>query len=136
MSTFCKVCLLCSLGLSLFIFAMVNAKKDQRGDIKFCVSLGMQLAVTMCAIRITHGANALSNRSVRRWYRRFQAGATSVDDLPRSGRQSISTGPMLNNIQTILDQNPSISMSALAQQVGVSHGTAHKAVTKTLRMKK
>ena len=60
----------------------------------------------------------------------------SVNDLPRSGCPSVLTGAMLSNIQGSLDTNPSISMAALAQQVGISHGSAHKAVRKTLRMKK
>ena len=120
----------------LLNFDMVNAKKGQRADIRFCVSLGVCLAVTIRAIRIAHGANALSPRSVTRWYRQFQAGNQSVDDLPRSGRPSVLTANILNNIQAAVTLNLNILMTALANQIGILHGSVHKAVTKTLRMKK
>ncbi len=135
MSTTLKLCFLLLVSGILLNFNMVNAKKGQRADIRFCVSLGVHLAVTIRAIRIAHGANTLSPRSVTRWYHRFQTGNQS-DDLPCSGRPSVLTANVLNNIQAAVILNPNISMTALANQIGISHGSAHKAVTKTLRMKK
>ncbi len=131
-----KLCFGVLGSLTLLSFDMVNAKKNQREDIKFCVTLGIQLAVTICTIQIAYGGNALSACSVQHWYHCFQNGHQSMDDLPRSGRPSVLMGLVLNNIQAILDLQPNISMSALGRQVGLSHGTAHKAVSKTLRMKK
>ncbi len=113
-----------------------ECQEEPKGRHKVLLSLRVCLAVTVRAIRIVHRVNALRPRSITCWYCQFQTGNHSVDDLPHSGRPSVLPANVLNNIHTAISQNPNISMTALANQIGISHGTVHKAMTKTLCMKK
>jgi transposase len=67
--------------------------------------------------------------AVRQLIQKFQE-TCSVCDTTRSGRPSILTEKILLDISDRMLQSPKKSIRKLSQQVGVSYGTAHRALQK------
>lgn len=56
----------------------------------------------------------------------------SIEDAPRSGRPTVLSEQTLNVISQSMTHSPNKSMRRLSQEVGVSLGTAHATVRKTI----
>jgi transposase len=55
--------------------------------------------------------NAMSDRMVRRWCRMFSEGRTNVHDDDRSGRPSLVTADLLDQVKEKIRENKSFTMS-------------------------
>jgi histone-lysine N-methyltransferase SETMAR len=79
-----------------------------------------QAAVNICA---AFGKDTVSNRTVARWYARFQEGDTSLEDRPRSGRPSVLDD---DDLHRALQAKPNASTRELASTLDCSYLTVYR----------
>ncbi|MCP3666190.1 MAG: hypothetical protein GY696_27435, partial [Gammaproteobacteria bacterium] len=70
------------------------------------------------------------------WIKRIKDGRDSLEDEYRSGRPATSTSESLcDNVRAILDENRRSTIDAVAEELGISHGSAHSVVHDKLGMR-
>ena len=68
------------------------------------------------------GKHALSLRTVERWIRAFKDGDETISDKPRSGRPREAVTPEnIAKVEDLVNDDPHISTTEMASQVGISH---------------
>ena len=72
------------------------------------------------AICSVYGLNAVNDHTCRRWFERFRNGNFDLEDEQRSGRPKEMVA---DDLQALLDQDPSQSTSELATQLNVDQST-------------
>lgn len=63
---------------------------------------------------------ALNESTVRKWFARFKAGKTDLEDDHRSGRPRIDTS---DRVIELVTSNPGLTISEIEHMTGLSHGT-------------
>jgi len=66
--------------------------EEQRVCVKFCLKSGKNFTETFQMLQQAYGEDCLSRTQCYEWYRRFKSGRMSIEDDPKSGRPSSSTG--------------------------------------------
>uniref|UniRef100_A0A5S6R3X4 HTH_48 domain-containing protein n=1 Tax=Trichuris muris TaxID=70415 RepID=A0A5S6R3X4_TRIMR len=94
---------------------------------------GTSVAVTAQNINIAFGALSVSERTVRRWYRKFEKGDESLESEPR-GRPE--TRVDTDTLKELVEADPSRTVRELAVDLNVSHTTVHKHVRQMGKVKK
>ncbi|KAJ8951711.1 hypothetical protein NQ318_012561 [Aromia moschata] len=72
------------------VLKMSNINLEQRGAIRFCFRLGHSARVTFAKLQHAYGASVFSRAQVFGWFKAFSEGRESIEDKPRSGRNSSS----------------------------------------------
>ena len=112
-------------------------KEEQRVAIKFCFKRGNTASESYQMITEAYGQEALSQTTVFEWFSRFKAGGDNVKDLPRSGRPNSSTTPLhVQAVEQIILQDRRVSLKHVAEEVGISFGSAQHIVTEILEYRK
>lgn len=60
------------------------------------------------------GKDAVSDRTCRRWFEKFESGNFDLNDMPKSGRLSVIDDDI---IKAMIDQNPFLTTSEIAERV-------------------
>ncbi len=113
----------------------LDVKLMQRINLFFCWKLGWTHKDACAALRTVYGQELLHASRTRHWYSAFQSGRTSIVDMQRSPREK--TGRCDQNIQdvrTIVNTDPSLTVHAIATQTRVSPSTIHRILTKDLHL--
>ena len=72
------------------------------------------------------GEDSLSYSTVRRWVNLFREGRASVQDAPRPGAPKLATNSdKLSEVKEYVDSFPHSSVEDVANNVGISTGSAH-----------
>uniref|UniRef100_A0A5S6Q6E5 HTH_48 domain-containing protein n=1 Tax=Trichuris muris TaxID=70415 RepID=A0A5S6Q6E5_TRIMR len=94
---------------------------------------GTSVAVTAQKINIAFGALSVSERTVLRWYRKFEQGDESLETEPR-GRPE--TRVDTDTLKELVEADPSRTARELAVDLDVSHTTVNRHVRQMGKVKK
>ena len=67
-----------------------------------------------------YGEECLSRTQCYEWYQRFKWGRTSIEDDPRSGRPSSSTGDdHIEKVRSVIRENRRLTVREISEEVGI-----------------
>ena len=86
---------------------------------------------------IAEGTKALSKRTIYRWIEAFEAGQSSVEDAPRSGRPREAVTPLnVNIVEDLISNDPHISIENIQEVIPISTGSIETILHNELSVKK
>ena len=84
-----------------------------------------------------YGEGAMSDSVVRRWCRQFEGGRDNMHDDKRSGRPSVVTPDLVQQIEVKIHENRRFTITDLAEFfLNVKRKTVHRIVTENLHFRK
>jgi len=103
------------------VIRFIQAKNNQPADIHRQV----------CEV---YGEGTMSDSMVRRWCRQFESGRDNVHDDKRSGRPSVVTPDLVQQIEVKIRENRRFTITDLAEFFpNVSRKTVHRILTENLQ---
>ena len=121
----------------IFICHEMTERHEQRYCIKFFQKLGDTQVKTIRKIQQAFGDDAMSITQIKEWYNRFKDGRTSVESESRSGRPSTSRNDeVIDQVQTLVMQDRRVTIRELAEEMGISIGSAHSILREDLAMRR
>ena len=113
------------------------SREEIRTVIKFQVLLGKEPPAIHQELVEALAGYAPSIQTVRHWVNFFRGGDTAVADAARSGRPVVQkTDEMVAKVKVVLDEDRRSTVEHVAEEVGISVGTAHSIITEQLEMRK
>jgi len=113
----------------------MDAKLEQRANIKFPAKLGKSGAETFEMIRRAYRNETMSRARCFEWHARFKRDRTSLEGDERSGRPSTSSTPKnVETIRRLVHEDRRRTIKDIATIVNVSHGTVQTILTCDLNM--
>ncbi len=109
-------------------------KLKQRIAIQFAVNLGENPVDISAMIQRAYGATAMSERTCRRWIRHFQNNRNHcITDAPRQGCPCTARTPARTaQARQVIQNDRTVTLHNLAQNLGTDRMTAQRVVTKDL----
>jgi len=109
--------------------------EEQRVCVKFCFKLGKTFMETFQLLQQAYGEDCLSRTQCYKWYQRFKSGRTSIEDDPKSGRPSSSTGnDHIEKVRSVICENRRLTTRDVSEEVGICKSSCHTIFTKKLKM--
>ncbi|GBN49183.1 Putative uncharacterized protein FLJ37770 [Araneus ventricosus] len=91
---------------------------EQRANIKFCFKLGRTATETH---EMLVKVDAVSEKCVFEWFKRFRDGKEDVEDGPRSGRPPTSTtSDNIERVRRMLADDRRLSLRMIAEELKIS----------------
>jgi AraC-like DNA-binding protein len=113
----------------------MTERVEQRYCIKFCQKLGDSKAETIRKIQQAFRDDAMGATQIKEWFNCFKDGRTLVDSDQRSGRPSTSQNAnVTENVHSLILEDRCLTIPEIANEVGISTGSAHSIVTEDLHM--
>ena len=82
-----------------------------------------------------YGEDCLSRTQCYEWYQRFKLGRMSIEDDPKSGRPSSSTGDNhIEKVRSVICENCRLTIREVSEEVGICKSSCHTILTKKLKM--
>ena len=82
-----------------------------------------------------YGEDCLSRTQCYEWYQRFKLGRTSIEDDPKSGRPSSSTGDdHIEKVRSVIRENRRLTVREVSEEVGICKSSCHTILTEKLKM--
>jgi len=82
-----------------------------------------------------YGEDCLSRTQCYEWYQRFKSGRTSIEDDPKSGRPSSSTGDdHIEKVRSVIRKNRHLTIREVSEEVGTCKSSCHTILTEKLKM--
>uniref|UniRef100_A0A5S6QRV5 HTH_48 domain-containing protein n=1 Tax=Trichuris muris TaxID=70415 RepID=A0A5S6QRV5_TRIMR len=79
------------------------------------------------------GAHSVSERTVRRWYRKYEQGDESLESEPRGRPESrVDT----DTLKELVEADPSLTVRELAADLNLAHPTVHSHLRRIGKVKK
>lgn len=101
---------------------MAPTKQHLREIMLFHFHKKLNAASSAAEICDVYGPQAVHKRTVQVWFQRFRGGDYAIEDRPRSGRpQTVDT----DQIITVVDANPHLSLAEISDMLDISEGSAH-----------
>ncbi|GFY19679.1 HTH_48 domain-containing protein [Trichonephila clavipes] len=114
-----------------------SAKCEMRSVIRFLTARNMSAADIHRQITEVYGTEAMSDRKVRKWVKKFKDRRTNVHDEERSGRLSVITDDLMQAVETKIRENRRFTITTLSKEIpDVSRLVVYKIVTEDLNFKK
>ncbi len=115
-----------------------QGKTDQRIMIKFMTVQNMRPIDIWWRLRHVHGTQTLCQVSVRNWVRKFEANPqlSCLDKAHPGCPRFAQTQRKINSVRRFLGEDARHSIREIAVLCGISVGTAHRIVTKELKLHK
>ena len=108
-----------------------------RAVIRFLQAKNIQPADIHRQVCEVYGEGAMSDSVVRRWCRQFESGRDIGHDDKRSGRHSVVTPDLVQQIQVKIRENRRFTVTDMAEFFpNVSRKTVQRIVTKLLHFRK
>lgn len=109
-------------------FTLPKMETFQQDQWRFYIFVRLQLGESATKIHAdlvqAIGSQAPSYRTVARWIESFNAGKTSLDDDPRSGRPITAvTEDNIVAVRALVDEDPNITAAMISETIAVSHGS-------------
>jgi transposase len=77
----------------------------------------------------------MSAKQIKEWFNCFKDGRTLVDSDQRSGRPSkCRNANVIENVRSLILEDHRLTVREMADEVGISTGSAHSTVTEDLHM--
>jgi len=109
--------------------------EEQRVCVKFCFKLGKTFTETFQMLHQAYGEDCLSRTQCYEWYQRFKSGRTSIEDDPKSGRPSSSTGDdQIEKVRSVIRENRRLTIREVSEEVGNCKSSCHTILTEELKM--
>ncbi|PNF29631.1 hypothetical protein B7P43_G16519, partial [Cryptotermes secundus] len=109
---------------------------EQRYCIKFCQKLGDTQVDTIHKIQQAFGDDAMGVTQIKEWFNRFKHGHMSADSEQRSGRPSSRNADVIEKVQTLITEDHRLAICEVADEVGISRGSANIILTQDLGMRR
>jgi transposase len=82
-----------------------------------------------------YGEDCLSRTQCYEWYQRIKSGRTSIEDDPKSGRPSSSTGDdHIEKVRSVIRENRRLTVREVSEEVGVCKSSRHTILAEKLKM--
>ena len=82
-----------------------------------------------------YGEDCLSCTQCYKWYQRFKSGRTSIEDDPKSGRPSSSTGDdHIEKVHSVIREDRRLTIREVSEEVGICKSSCHTILTEKLKM--
>jgi hypothetical protein len=108
---------------------------EQRYCIKFCQKLGNSKAETIRKIQQAFGDDAMGATQIKEQSNRFKDGRTLAGSDQRSRRSSTcQNANVIENVRSLILEDCHLTVREIADEVGISIGSAHSIVTEDLCM--
>jgi AraC-like DNA-binding protein len=108
---------------------------EQRYCIKFCQMLGDSKAETIRKIQQAFSDDAIGVTQIKEWFNYFKDGRTLADSDQRSGRPPTSQNAnIIENVRSVILEDRRLTVREIADEVGISTGSAHSILTENLHM--
>jgi len=108
-----------------------------RAVIRFLQAKNIQPADIHRQVCQVYGEGAMSDSMVRRWCRQFESGRDNLHDDKPSGRPSVVTPDLVQQIEVKIRENRDFTITDLAEFFpNVSRKTVHRIVTENLHFRK
>ena len=99
-------------------------KIEFRAVIKFLTLKGQSPSEIETEMKIVYKDDTPSIRTIYRWYNEYKRGRQSLEDDPRSGRPSTSTGPdQVAAVERLLLEDRRIRVAQIAVDLGIAVGS-------------
>ncbi|GFX82161.1 protein GVQW3 [Trichonephila clavipes] len=109
---------------------------EQRCAIKFCFRLGHNATETFAKLQQAYGDSVLSRAQVLRWFKAFSEGRDSIEDEPRSGRQSVSkTAENVVRVRDLERSDRRLTVRMIGEELNLNHTTVHQILNNELKMR-
>jgi transposase len=113
----------------------MTERVEQRYCIKFCQKLGDSKAETIQKIQQAFGDDAMGVTQIKEWFNHFKDDRTLADSDQRSGRPSTShNANVTENVCSLILEDCRLTVREIADEVGISTGSAHPIITEDLHM--
>ena len=113
------------------------SKQDVRTIMKFLFLQGKRPPEIPRELERVFKNNAASEQTVRKWFRLFQEGWTSVEDNECSGRPSeVSSPGMVQQVELLLAEDRRQTCKELAERADISTGSIHTILHRDLDKQK
>ena len=111
----------------------VHSSEAQRANVFLLWKTGKITREILELLRATHGEQAMSERTIRRWVEAFKDGRTNVSDEQRSGRpRSFSRQHLIKEVETLLEDDARSTVRELADRTGSSSTTVFRVIKEDL----
>jgi len=109
--------------------------EEQRVCVKLCFKLGKTFTGTFQMLQQAYGEDCLSRTQCYEWYQRFKSGRTSIENDPKSGRPSSSTGDdQIEKVRSVILENRRLTIREVSEEVGICKSSCHTILTEKLKM--
>jgi hypothetical protein len=113
----------------------MTERVEQWYCIKFCQKLGDSKAETIGRIQQVFGDDAMGTTQIKEWFNLFKDGRTLADSDQRSGRLSTSRNAnVIENVRSLILEDRRLTVREIAEEVGISLGSAYSILTEDLHM--
>ncbi|KAG5317977.1 SETMR methyltransferase, partial [Pseudoatta argentina] len=113
------------------------AKCEIRSVIRYLVWKGKTPVEVYNEVKTAYGDKGMNRTNVFKWCREFKNGRTSVHDDQRSGRPSILTDDIVENIENALRGDRRLTVDELSAMFPqISRSLLHETITETLGYRK
>jgi histone-lysine N-methyltransferase SETMAR len=104
--------------------------EEQRVCVKFCFKLGKTFTETFQMLQQAYGGTVLNRTQCYEWYQLFKSGRTSIEDDPKSGRPSSSTGgDHIEKVRSVSRENRHLTVREVSEEVGICKSSCHTILT-------
>jgi histone-lysine N-methyltransferase SETMAR len=105
--------------------------------IKFIFLQGNSASAIHSTLTSVLSKHSPSIRTIQRWVAAFRGGKFDVDDDERTGRPSTAcTDANVTLVESKVKENRRITIRALMEETGLSHGTVERILTETLGLRR
>jgi len=112
-------------------------KENFRFYIKVRTALNIPARIIYDELCSVFGDQAPALRTVEWWFKLFREGREDVEDEERPGRPiTETTSGNIEQVRSLINDNPHITIQEMEVQAGLSHGTIHRIITDHLNLKK
>jgi len=99
--------------------------------VKFCFKLGKTFTETSDVATGLWGG-LLSRTQCYEWYQRFKSRTTFIEDDPKSGQPSLSTGDdHIEKVPSVIPENRRLTVREVSEEVGICKSSCHNFDRKT-----
>lgn len=111
--------------------------QDQRICIKFCVKNEFKCSEVVKMMQKAFGDSSMNERTIYKWFKRFEDSRESVEDDERYGRPRNSiTDENVEKVRKIIFENRRYTIREVAEKVGLSYGSCESILTNALAMRR
>jgi AraC-like DNA-binding protein len=108
---------------------------EQQYCIKFCQKLGDSKEETIREIQQVFVDDVMGATHIKEWFKRFKDGRALTHSDQRSGRPSTSRNAnVIENVRSPIMEDRRLTIREIADEVGISTGSAHSILTEDLHM--